>query len=162
MFLHVCRVREAKSLLQRTKILEKSLASRQIHLQHLEAMHLQIDSASDNQTVLCALAASGRALQQITGGTDGLTKVEDTVHDIADSIQDSNEVSQICFYVGSYCFDLLYQMNRLCKNNNESFGRTSRSRMQWDYAVWYDCLHASVTHRDMQDGSPQYSTMAHG
>ncbi|THD21504.1 Charged multivesicular body protein 7 [Fasciola hepatica] len=94
------RVREAKSLLQRTKILEKSLATRQTHLHHLEAMQLQIDSASDNHTVLCALADSGRALQQITGGTEGLTKIEDTMHDIADSVQDSNEFSDLLSSLG--------------------------------------------------------------
>ncbi|VDP85913.1 unnamed protein product [Echinostoma caproni] len=97
-------VREAKSLLQRTKALEKSLATRQTHLHNLEAMQLQIDSASDNQSVLRALADSGRALQQTTGGSEGLAKIEDTMHDIADTVQDTNEVSDMMSSFGRTSF----------------------------------------------------------
>ncbi|CAL8079816.1 unnamed protein product [Calicophoron daubneyi] len=89
------RIREAKNLLRRAKILEKSLEMKQNQLQNLESMQLQIESASDNQTVLRALADSSRALQTKTGGAAGLAVVEETMNDVAESMQDSNELSDL-------------------------------------------------------------------
>ncbi|KAF7231970.1 hypothetical protein EG68_10865 [Paragonimus skrjabini miyazakii] len=89
------RIREAKNLLQRTKILEHSLKKKQSQLQNLEAMRLQLDCTSDNQSVLRALANSNRALKRLTGGAEGLSKVEDTMSELAESVQESNEISDL-------------------------------------------------------------------
>ncbi|KAA3673070.1 uncharacterized protein DEA37_0001685 [Paragonimus westermani] len=94
-FLKEKRLREAKNLLQRTKILEQSLKKKQSQLQNLEAMRLQLDCTSDNQSVLRALANSSRALKRLTGGAEGLSKVEDTMSELAESVQESNEISDL-------------------------------------------------------------------
>ncbi|TGZ66352.1 hypothetical protein CRM22_005353 [Opisthorchis felineus] len=89
------RLREAKNLLRRTKVLEQNLEKKQCQLHNLEAMQLELESASDNQQVIHVLKDSGLALQQITGGGKGLAAVEDAMSDVAESVQESNELSDI-------------------------------------------------------------------
>ncbi|KER21669.1 hypothetical protein T265_10058 [Opisthorchis viverrini] len=89
------KLREAKNLLRRTKVLEQNLEKKQCQLHNLEAMQLELESASDNQQVIHVLKDSGRALQQLTGGDKGLAAVEDAMSEVAESVQESNELSDV-------------------------------------------------------------------
>ena len=86
------RMTEAKNLLRRTKVLEKSLEQKRIQIQNLETMQLQIESATDNRSVLSVLSSASVALQRTTGGLEGITNAENTMNEVIDGIHESQEV----------------------------------------------------------------------
>nr|CAH8828717.1 unnamed protein product [Trichobilharzia regenti] len=84
---------EAKSLLRRTKVLEKSLNQKQTQLNNLEKMLLDIQSAAENRNIVRVLGSVNEALKLAVGGSDALNKAEDIVSDVMESIHESQEIS---------------------------------------------------------------------
>ncbi|CAH8438399.1 unnamed protein product [Schistosoma turkestanicum] len=86
---------EAKSLLRRTKVLEKSLEQKQLQLNNLETMLIDIESATENRNIVLVLNSVNEALKQAVGGSNALSKAEDVVNDVMDRIQESQEISDV-------------------------------------------------------------------
>ncbi|KAK4472903.1 hypothetical protein MN116_004110 [Schistosoma mekongi] len=86
---------EAKSLLRRTKMLEKSLEQKQLQLHNLETMLVDIESATENRNIVRVLSTVNEALKQAVGGSDALSQAEGVVNDVMDRIQESQEISDV-------------------------------------------------------------------
>ncbi|KAH8854496.1 Charged multivesicular body protein isoform 1 [Schistosoma japonicum] len=86
---------EAKSLLRRTKTLEKSLEQKQLQLHNLETMLVDIESATENRNIVRVLSNVNEALKQAVGGSDALSQAEGVVNDVMDKIQESQEISDV-------------------------------------------------------------------
>ncbi|CAH8441146.1 unnamed protein product [Schistosoma intercalatum] len=86
---------EAKSLLRRTKVLEKSLEQKQLQLNNLETMLIDIESATENRNIVHVLNSVNEALRQAVGGSNALSKAEGVMNDVMDRIQESQEISDV-------------------------------------------------------------------
>ncbi|RTG83620.1 uncharacterized protein DC041_0008932 [Schistosoma bovis] len=86
---------EAKSLLRRTKVLEKSLEQKQLQLNNLETMLIDIESATENRNIVLVLNSVNEALRQAVGGSNALSKAEGVMNDVMDRIQESQEISDV-------------------------------------------------------------------
>ncbi|CAH8443739.1 unnamed protein product [Schistosoma haematobium] len=86
---------EAKSLLRRTKVLEKSLEQKQLQLNNLETMLIDIESATENRNIVLVLNSVNEALRQAVGGSNSLSKAEGVMNDVMDRIQESQEISDV-------------------------------------------------------------------
>ncbi|VDQ07546.1 unnamed protein product [Trichobilharzia regenti] len=90
---------EAKSLLRRTKVLEKSLNQKQTQLNNLEKMLLDIQSAAENRNIVRVLGSVNEALKLAVGGSDALNKAEDIVSDVMESIHESQEGKELLILI---------------------------------------------------------------
>ncbi|CAH8831091.1 unnamed protein product [Trichobilharzia szidati] len=97
---------EAKSLLRRTKVLEKSLDQKQTQLNNLERMLLDIQSAAENRNIVRVLGSVNEALKLAVGGSDALNKAEGIVTDVMESIHESQEISDALSSYGRSSFNL--------------------------------------------------------
>lgn len=74
-------------------MLEKSLEQKQLQLNNLETMLIDIESATENRNIVLVLNSVNEALRQAVGGSNALSKAEGVMNDVMDRIQESQEVN---------------------------------------------------------------------
>ncbi|CAH8484814.1 unnamed protein product [Heterobilharzia americana] len=134
---------EAKSLLRRTKVIEKSLEQKQIQLNNLETMLLDLESATENRNIVRVLSSVNEALKHAVGGSDALSKAEGIVYDVMDRIHESQDISDAFASLGRNSLGL-EETNDLEHELEEFLDTSKKSLSSAEIHPSYDDLEAEL------------------